>query len=40
MRITRRQQHPMRGPQYELQTFTCPHCDNVQQASAQSLGAV
>jgi hypothetical protein len=40
MRITRRQPHPTRGPQYELQTFTCPHCENIQQASTQSLGAV
>jgi transcription elongation factor Elf1 len=39
MRITRRQAHPSRGPQYELQTFTCPRCSNVQQVSAASLGA-
>jgi uncharacterized protein with PIN domain len=39
MRITRRQEHPARGPQYELQTFTCPHCANIQYTSAASLGA-
>jgi hypothetical protein len=39
MRITRRQEHPTRGPQYELQTFTCPHCANIQYTSAASLGA-
>jgi hypothetical protein len=40
MRITRRQEHPTLGPQYELQTFTCPRCANVQYTSAASLGAV
>jgi hypothetical protein len=39
MRISRREQHPNRGPKHELQTFTCPRCMNTQQREASSPGA-
>lgn len=38
-RLTRREEHPVRGPKYELQTFTCVKCGHVQQRDAASPGA-
>jgi hypothetical protein len=28
-RLSRRESHPERGPQYELQTFSCRKCGNI-----------
>lgn len=39
MRIIRREAHPTRGPQYELQTFKCPTCGRGDVAIVQSRGA-
>ena len=39
MRISRREQHPTRGPKHELQTFVCPACQHVQHRDALSPGA-
>ena len=40
MRLTRRESHPVRGPSFELQTFTCRHCGQTAQATVASPGAV
>lgn len=40
MRITARAEHPEKGPAYELQTFTCPHCNHVLQATVATPGAM
>ncbi len=40
MRIRRRQAHPERGPQYELQTYACVRCGQIQQRDAATPGAV
>ena len=39
MRIRRREAHPMLGPAYELQTYACVRCGQIQQRNADTPGA-
>ena len=39
MKLTRREAHPTRGPNFELQTFICGKCAGVEYACAASPGA-
>jgi hypothetical protein len=40
MRLTRRTPHPVRGNDFELQTFTCRVCHHEFERSADRLGEV